>query len=108
MNSPLCRTPRWIWRACGAGCALLLGGAALAAQDAPAPVRAVPAPAPAAAAVPTFTAFQAIGNYNIFNANRIGYAPGACLRAHLLRVGCSFSPILAAGWIDARGQDRFF
>ena len=77
MNSPLCRTPRWIWRACGAGCALLLGGAALAAQDAPAPVRAVPAPAPAAAAVPTFTAFQAIGNYNIFNANRIGYAPGA-------------------------------
>lgn len=39
---------------------------------------------------------------------RIGYAPGACLRAHLLRVGYSFSPILAAGLIDARGRDRFF
>jgi hypothetical protein len=37
----------------------------------------VPVPAAPAASVQTFTAFQVIGNYNIFNANRIGYTPGA-------------------------------
>ncbi len=34
------------------------------------------APAPAAAPAVTFSAFQVIGNYNIFNADRVGYIPG--------------------------------
>jgi hypothetical protein len=77
MNRHLSWTKRWNWRPAGVGCALLLGGAAVLAQEAsaPAPVAArVPAPV---APTPTFTAFQIIGNYNIFNANRIGYEPGA-------------------------------
>jgi hypothetical protein len=54
--------------------ALLLGGAIASGQDAPAPA---PVPVAAPGATPSFTAFQVIGNYNIFNANRIGYTPGA-------------------------------
>jgi DNA primase len=39
---------------------------------------------------------------------RIGYAPGACLRAHLTGLGFSSPAMLAAGVIDARNRDRFF
>jgi hypothetical protein len=74
------RLPLWINRRNGrsalAGAALLLGGALLVAQDAPAPLPAPPR-ALGAGATPSFTAFQVIGNYNIFNANRIGYVPGS-------------------------------
>jgi hypothetical protein len=76
MNRLPCWNHRWNWRSAGIGTALLVGGAALAAQDAPAPAP-VPVAASAAGSAPTFTAFQVIGNYNIFNANRIGYTPGA-------------------------------
>jgi hypothetical protein len=34
------------------------------------------APAPAASPAVSFSAFQVIGNYNIFNADRVGYTPG--------------------------------
>jgi DNA primase len=39
---------------------------------------------------------------------RIGYAPGACLRAHLTRLGFSLPTMLAADVIDGRSRDRFF
>ena len=39
---------------------------------------------------------------------RIGYAPGACLRAQLAGLGYSSSAMLRAGLIDAQGRDRFF
>jgi DNA primase len=39
---------------------------------------------------------------------RIGYAPGACLRAHLAGLGYRWPDMLAAGLIDARSRDRFF
>lgn len=39
---------------------------------------------------------------------RIGYAPGACLRAYLERLGHARQSLLAAGLIDARHRDAFF
>jgi DNA primase len=39
---------------------------------------------------------------------RIGYAPGACLRGHLFRLGYRGSVLFAAGLIDGRRRDRFF
>jgi DNA primase len=38
----------------------------------------------------------------------IGYAPGACLRAHLRQHGFAAGPMHAAGLIDARGRDSWF
>jgi hypothetical protein len=58
--------------------AFVLAGLAALAQGP------VPAAIPAAA-VPSFAPFQAIGSYNIFNANRIGYTPGVSqLRVDLI------------------------
>ena len=39
---------------------------------------------------------------------RIGYAPPACLRAHLLRIGYRSGDMQAAGVLNARGLDYFF
>jgi DNA primase len=39
---------------------------------------------------------------------RIGYAPGACLRAHLNHCGYRSSAIRSAGLIDSLGRDRLF
>jgi DNA primase len=39
---------------------------------------------------------------------RIGYAPGACLRGHLERLGYSRGALLECGLVDARGRDSFF
>lgn len=39
---------------------------------------------------------------------RIGYAPGACLRAYLAEVGYRSSAMRHAGWIDPWGRDRWF
>jgi hypothetical protein len=60
------------------------------AKAGPSPIRAVlalalfpaiaalaQAPVPVAAPAASFSAFQVIGNYNIFNADRVGYTPGA-------------------------------
>jgi len=39
---------------------------------------------------------------------RIGYAPGACLRGYLTRLGYDRQTLLAHGVVNARGLDRFF
>ena len=39
---------------------------------------------------------------------RIGYAPGACLRAHLVNRGYRSAAMMTVGLIDARARDRFF
>jgi DNA primase len=39
---------------------------------------------------------------------RIGYAPGSCLRAHLLGQGYSFAELLAAGVVTTRGLDSLY
>ena len=39
---------------------------------------------------------------------RIGYAPGACLRAHLQRLGYRREALREGGLIDERGRDVFF
>jgi len=38
----------------------------------------------------------------------IGYAPGACLRGHLGRLGYTRQELTASGLIDGQGRDRFF
>ncbi len=38
----------------------------------------------------------------------IGYAPGACLRGHLLDLGFGYQALIDHGLIDERGRDRFF
>src|SRR5260370_37504187 len=39
---------------------------------------------------------------------RIGYAPGACLRGYLERLGYSRQALLECGLTDERGRDGFF
>jgi DNA primase len=39
---------------------------------------------------------------------RIGYAPGACLRAHLEQLGYARADMLHYGLIDRQGRDRFW
>jgi DNA primase len=39
---------------------------------------------------------------------RTGYAPGACLRAHLEGLGYPRTQLQSAGLMDERGRDRFF
>lgn len=39
---------------------------------------------------------------------RIGFAPGACLRGHLARLGYPSHAMRQAGFIDALGRDRLF
>jgi DNA primase len=39
---------------------------------------------------------------------RIGYTPGACLRAHLEQLGYARADMMHYGLIDARGRDRFW
>ena len=39
---------------------------------------------------------------------RIGYAPGACLRGHLERLGCPRQTLCQRSLIDLRGRDAFF
>jgi DNA primase len=45
---------------------------------------------------------------NLIESMRIGYAPGACLRAHLAATGYSSAAMRRAGVIDERGRDRLF
>jgi DNA primase len=56
---------------------------------------------------------QYLGERGLWNAEvlarlRIGYAPGACLRAHLEELGYRRSRLQDAGLLDERGRDRFF
>lgn len=45
---------------------------------------------------------------NLIERMRIGYAPGACLRAHLHKCGYPSSSIRSVGLIDSLGRDRLF
>jgi len=51
---------------------------------------------------------RGIYDSRIIESMRIGYTPGACLRAHLFRLGYCRATILSSGLIDARSRDRFF
>lgn len=39
---------------------------------------------------------------------RIGYAPGACLRGYLTRLGYSRQALRERGLVDSLGRDRFY
>jgi len=51
---------------------------------------------------------RGIYDLEIIDRMRIGFAPGACLRAYLTRLGYRPSGIRRAGLIDALGRDRLF
>ena len=51
---------------------------------------------------------RGINDLDVIARMRIGYAPGACLRAHLQECGYRFSDMRRAGLIDSRGRDQLF
>lgn len=51
---------------------------------------------------------RGIYDSQLLRALRIGYAPGACLRAHLSQLGYSVGQMRAAGLLDRRGRDVFY
>ena len=51
---------------------------------------------------------RGIHDLEIIARMRIGFAPGACLRAHLARLGYRPPAMRQAGLIDALGRDRLF
>jgi DNA primase len=51
---------------------------------------------------------RGIHDPGVIHEMRIGYAPGACLRASLMRLGYSLQALRERGLIDARGRDTFF
>jgi len=51
---------------------------------------------------------RGIGSPKVIEKLRIGYAPPACLRAHLSQLGYRGSEMQAAGVMNARGLDYFF
>ncbi|HTC79525.1 MAG TPA: toprim domain-containing protein, partial [Terriglobales bacterium] len=55
-----------------------------------------------------YLAARGIHDSAVIEAMRIGYAPGACLRAHLWRLGYGRQALLETGLIDERGRDAFF
>lgn len=56
----------------------------------------------------TYLARRNIRDRAVIERMRIGYAPGACLRRHLLSLGFGYQALMDQGLIDARGRDRFF
>ncbi len=55
-----------------------------------------------------YLARRGIHSQEIVERLRIGYAPGACLRRHLERLGYSLAQLQGYGLIDDRGRDRFW
>jgi len=55
-----------------------------------------------------YLAGRGIHDAAVIERMRIGYAPGACLRGYLTRLGHPPAALLARGLIDARGRDAFF
>ena len=55
-----------------------------------------------------YLAARGIHDRAIIERMRIGYAPGACLRGYLERLGYSRQALLACGLADERGRDGFF
>src|SRR6266568_7358539 len=55
-----------------------------------------------------YLAGRGIHDRAILERMRIGYAPGACLRGYLERLGYSRQALLECGLVDERGRDGFF
>ena len=55
-----------------------------------------------------YLANRGISDRAVVERMRIGYAPGACLRSHLERLGYSRKALLECGLVDERGRDRIF
>jgi len=55
-----------------------------------------------------YLAKRGIHDRAVIQRMRIGYAPGACLRGHLQRLGHSREALRERGLIDAQGRDSFF
>jgi DNA primase len=55
-----------------------------------------------------YLAVRGIYDRAVIERMRIGYAPGACLRGYLTRLGYGRRALLACGLVDARGRDSFF
>ena len=55
-----------------------------------------------------YLAERGIHDCGVIERMRIGYAPGACLRAYLERRGYSRRTLVASGLVDEHGRDTFF
>jgi len=55
-----------------------------------------------------YLAGRGIRDRSVIQRMRIGYAPGACLRAYLTRLGHERQALRTRGLIDAQGRDRLF
>ena len=55
-----------------------------------------------------YLAHRGIYDLAVIERMRIGYAPGACIRGHLSRLGYGRQALKDCGLIDARGRDCFF
>jgi DNA primase len=55
-----------------------------------------------------YLAGRGIHDYAVIERMRIGYAPGACLRRYLTRLGYGRQTLLERGLVDERGRDCFF
>jgi DNA primase len=55
-----------------------------------------------------YLAARGIWDRSVIAGMRIGYAPGACLRGRLERLGYNRRALLECGLVDERGRDSFF
>lgn len=55
-----------------------------------------------------YLAARGIHDRAVIERMRIGYAPGACLRGYLMRLGYGRQSLLGRGLVDERGRDTFF
>jgi DNA primase len=55
-----------------------------------------------------YLAARGIHDRAVIEEMRIGYAPGACLRAHLWRLGYARQALRERGLVDQQGRDAFF
>jgi DNA primase len=63
---------------------------------------------PHSAEAGAYLARRGVGAPSVIERMRIGYAPGGCLRRHLLGLGFAYQMLVDYGLIDERGRDRFF
>jgi DNA primase len=57
---------------------------------------------------PAYLAKRGIRDRALIERMRVGYAPGACLRGYLERLGYTRQSLLDCGLVDERGRDAFF
>jgi DNA primase len=55
-----------------------------------------------------YLAWRGIHDQAVIERMRIGYAPGACLRSYLARLGYGRRALFERGLVDAQGRDGFF